>query len=96
MLTTAPDFSATLLLDGRVLVAGGFDFSVNPSGQDGGGTPLASAELYDPGTATWTATASMASPRNRQTATLLPDGRVLVAGGNDGTSAELYDPGTEQ
>ena len=65
-------------------------------------TALASAELYDRGTGTWTAAPNMDTPRADQTATLLPDGRVLVAGGAsviDGTatpamaSAELYDPG---
>jgi N-acetylneuraminic acid mutarotase len=81
--------TATLLLDGSVLVAGGTD-SV--------GFLLASAELYDPGSGSWTATGSMIAARGSHTATLLPDGRVLVAGGNsDGepytlASAELYDP----
>ncbi len=58
--------------------------------------PLASAELYDPASGTWTATGSLSSARRRSTATLLPNGKVLVAGGDDGTttlaSAELYDP----
>ena len=84
---------ATLLLDGRVLVTGGFR-------SDGNGV-LASAEVYDPDTGTWTAAPKMDTPLANQTATLLPDGRVLVAGGMsviDGTarplaSAELYDPG---
>ena len=79
--------------DGRVLVVGGF--------RSGGNGVLASAELYDPGTGTWTAAPNMDTPLANQTATLLPDGRVLVAGGMsviDGTarplaSAELYDPG---
>lgn len=71
-------------------------------GQDSSGTALASAELYDPNTGTWSATGSMASPRVFHTATLLPNGRVLVAGGDlSGTSflgsdvlssAEMYDP----
>src|SRR5438132_11374035 len=47
----------------------------------------------------WTPTGSMATARGVHTATLLPSGRVLVAGGNDGfsvlTSAELYDPVAE-
>jgi hypothetical protein len=79
--------TATLLPDGRVLVAGGYN---GPNGD-----PLASAELYDPGSGTWTATGGMLAPRGGQTATMLPDGKVLVAGCSNGTdvpSAELYDP----
>jgi len=65
----------------------------------GGGT-AASAELYDPSSGIWTATGSMTEARNGLTATLLPDGTVLVAGGigNGGSgplaTAELYDPST--
>ena len=56
-----------------------------------------SAELYDPASRSWTATGRLTVDRAEQTATLLPDGRVLVAGGVvDGApaSAELYDPAT--
>ena len=58
---------------------------------------LASAELYDPVTGTWTTTAQLVRARSVHVATLLPDGRVLVAGGYNDTSgglasAELYDP----
>ena len=61
-------------------------------------TVLASAELYDPASGTWTATGSLATARFYHTATLLPNGKVLVAGGIDNNfiaalaSAELYDP----
>ncbi|HJW23081.1 MAG TPA: kelch repeat-containing protein, partial [Candidatus Limnocylindrales bacterium] len=85
--------AATLLSDGRVLVVGG--------GSDYSGDKfLASAELYDPHTGTWTATGSMADQRNLLTVTLLDNGRVLVAGGFGGhggplASAELYDPKTD-
>src|SRR5204863_549346 len=51
-----------------------------------------SAELYDSATGTWTLTGSMHEPRTWYTATLLPNGRVLVAGGTGNASAELYDP----
>lgn len=80
--------TATLLEDGRVLMAGGW----------GGLKLLASAVLYDPRTGKLTATGSMTTPRVETSATLLPDGKVLVAGGFNGTgwlrSAELYDPQT--
>ncbi len=83
--------TATLLLNGRVLVAGGAPDALQY-------TSLSSAEVYDPATGVWTATASMTSPRQGQTATLLTDGRVLIAGGYDqgyfGPGAELYDPAT--
>jgi N-acetylneuraminic acid mutarotase len=92
--------TATLLRDGRVLVAGGCD---SPDGNCSSLT--ASAELYDPHTGTWTLTGSMHTLRWAHTATLLPDGRVLVAGGAAAdcfnvtctdvqASAELYNPRT--
>src|SRR6185503_10335154 len=59
------------------------------------GGPLSSSELYDPASGTWSGTGSMATARYYQTATLLPSGEVLVAGGdgNSGylTSSERYD-----
>jgi hypothetical protein len=86
--------TATRLLDGRVLVAGGVVAS-----SDGSVDPSTSAELYDPAAGTWAATGSMHERRFDHTATLLTDGRVLVTGGMDGLidapssrSAELYDP----
>jgi len=76
--------TATLLANGTVLVAGG---------SNGSGF-LGSAETYDPATNAWTATnGGMAEGHRGQTATLLPTGKVLLAGGGihrDG--AELYDP----
>jgi N-acetylneuraminic acid mutarotase len=59
---------------------------------------LSSVELYDPGTNTWSAAASMSTPRVWHTTTLLPNGKVLAAGGNDVATqtAELYDPVSDQ
>jgi hypothetical protein len=85
--------TATLLTDGRVLIAGG-----RGAGMSGSGSPFASAELYDARTGKFSATGSMTTVRREHTATLLSDGRVLIAGGTDASerlaSAELYDPHT--
>ena len=89
--------TATTLRDGRVLVAGG---AWTPPG--GGETSVATAELYDPRTGSFTRTGNLITPRSGHTATLLADGRVLVLGGMTSTnvdsmyiySAEIYDPGT--
>jgi hypothetical protein len=79
--------TATLLPNGKVLIAGG-DF-----GDGDGPSPI--AELFDPATGTFTATGSMTYGREQNTATLLPDGSVLIAGGHGNhASAELYDPVT--
>src|SRR5207247_947693 len=60
------------------------------------GSFLTSAELYDPASGTWSVTGSLNTGRDSHTATLLPNGMVLVAGGVNNssylTSAELYDP----
>ena len=82
--------TATLLQNGKVLVAAGF------GGKPHGGFALADAELYDPASGTWAATGFLNVPRFRHTATLLPDGRVLVAAGFEqdfifSTTAEVYD-----
>ena len=59
-------------------------------------TVIAQAELYDPASNTWSDAANLAESRENHTATLLPSGKVLVAGGDNGSrllpSAELYDP----
>ncbi len=93
MTTARENHSATLLGDGRVLLAGGYDF------HDGAGSVQSSAEIYDPKTNSFAPTGSMGSPREGQTATRLRDGLVLIAGGADSTTsavatAELYDPKT--
>jgi N-acetylneuraminic acid mutarotase len=79
--------TTTLLNDGRVLVVGG---------TDGAGTPLASAELYDPALNRWTSVPSMTVARSGHGAALLGNGLVLVTGGSTVTTttntAELYDP----
>ena len=92
MATERASHTATLLADGRVLITGG----AASTASDAGTLSLASAELYDPEAGTFTATGSMADAVVAQTATLLPDGRVLIAGGHDRltdvATAELYDP----
>jgi hypothetical protein len=80
--------TATLLPSGKVLVAGGHNL-------DGGFFhALSGAELYDPLGNTWSAAGDMSTGREYHTATLLPSGQVLVAGGGDYyssfTASELY------
>jgi hypothetical protein len=67
------------------------------AGGQNGTSFVASAELYNPSTATWTTTGSLNTPRIEDTATLLQNGQVLVAAGQDKNynylaSAELYTP----
>jgi hypothetical protein len=99
MATSRFGHRATLLPNGKVLIAGGAD-DISP---DGSYLPVSSAELYDPSSGTFTETGGMATSRFGHTATLLPNGKVLIAGGACDTSpngncspvasaAELYDP----
>jgi hypothetical protein len=87
--------TATLLSNGKVLVAGGWNGNVLSPNER-----LDSTELYDPITQVWTASGNLNVGRFEHRATLLTDGQVLVAGGDDATSfsnslnsAELFDSG---
>ena len=82
--------TATLLADGRVLITGG-----RGSGSGTNSSGLATAELYNPSTGKFTAVAQMTRGRMFHTATLLSDGRVLLAGGNGDKTAELFDTATQ-
>ena len=85
--------AATVLLDGRVLVTGGYTSGL---------LALSSAEIYDPDTDAWSSAGSMSTSRVGHKQILLDDGRILVAGGEDSllgppntpTTTEIYDPTT--
>lgn len=80
--------TATLLNNGKVLIAGGFTGDENS---------LSGAEIFDPATKTFSSAGKMSVSRVSHSATLLPDGRVLIAGGYNGgylDSAEIFDPKT--
>src|SRR5277367_6820470 len=89
MTTPRANHTATLLPSGKVLIVGGVQ-------QTFPNNVLASAELYDPSTGSFTPTGEMSTPRHGHTAVLLADGRVLIAGGQNSTqdlaTAEVYDP----
>jgi N-acetylneuraminic acid mutarotase len=83
-------FTATELLNGNILVAGGYSGAL-------AGPPsfITAAEVYHPATGTWSPVASMNVPRAAAVAVRLPSGKVLVAGGiPSARSAEIYDPAT--
>jgi hypothetical protein len=86
------EYTTTLLSSGDVLITGGWKRPPAESKQP----PFDTAEVYDPVTETLSFTVSMGSPRSDHTATLLPDGSVLVTGGKDGvkslSTAELWIP----
>jgi len=82
--------TATLLPDGTVLVVGGSIESTNENNFDIW-APITMTERYNPVTKQWMPSASMQHARHYHTATPLPDGRVLVAGGG---ASEIYDPET--
>src|SRR5262249_25280656 len=95
-------FSPTLLKDGRVLLSGGY--LMNPNGSRGDALAL----LYDPSTNKFSTTSGITGARGASTASLLPDGTVLIAGGWNSTPwtfpvpppadapTELYNPAADQ
>jgi N-acetylneuraminic acid mutarotase len=98
-LNTARSVESPILLpNGKVLVAGGW--AGEWIGSEFISYPLSSAELYDPATGLWSNTGSLATARQEQPATLLPNGKVLTFGGYGASeeiilnSAELYEPAT--
>jgi hypothetical protein len=89
MLAARIGHTATLLLSGAVMVAGGG--GTGPSSN----VPM-EAELYDPASGTWRRTGPLSASYVGHTATRLPSGRVLVVGASGGIrNTELFDPGSE-
>jgi len=83
--------SADLLIDGKVLVAGGADGWSS-------GDILATVEVFDPINGTWSTIAPMTAPHAAHTSTFLLDGRILIASGYNeewgaSTDTQIYDPG---
>ncbi len=91
--------AATVLANGKVFVTGGRIRDIGYGTTHPGFTPLASAEIYDPATDTWTPTGSLSEPQVGPIALALPNGKVLAFGGrkSDGTFAttQLWDPDSE-
>ena len=93
MVQARAEFGVTLLANGQVLVAGG----CTAYDANGCASTTNKAEIYDPGTGTWKATGALRGARHAMNATLLPSGKVLVAGGATAASdainsSEIYDP----
>ncbi len=94
--------TATLLSNGKVLIAGGIaapDQGIqvfNPFRPRSGEVTMSLAELYDPALSAFSSTTGMTGVRHSHTATLLPNGKVLIAGGSNGAGSlnttELYNP----
>ena len=81
----ADTFAAVTLTNGFILVCGGSDASQGIYYET-------NAALYAPATGTWTSIAGMNEARAGHTASLLPDGKVLVEGGTGDNTSEIYDP----
>lgn len=89
MTTARTGHSATLLPNGKVLIAGGM----------AGNEPIATAEIYDPASGTFSLTGDMRQAQRWHTATLLLTGKVLISGGwsaccSNAVEPELYAPAT--
>jgi hypothetical protein len=89
MTTARVSPSATLLKTNQVLIAGG------SNNANGVAAAISSAELFNTATRTFARTGSMSRPRAGHVAVLLPNGRVLIIGGDTaGNTAEIFDPNT--
>ncbi len=94
-------YAATLLPNGKVLVAGGLAGVIDTSNA---GTPINAAEIYDPQTNRWSAATAMTGSRAMPTDVMLSDGRFMVLGGGSGSlwsptatqTAEIYDHTTNK
>src|SRR3989442_14523614 len=75
MLASRSGHTATLLADGRVLIAGG----------EGSGAPGSTLEIFNPATSSFSAGGTLATPRKNHAAVLLSGGRVMIVGGFDGS-----------
>jgi hypothetical protein len=91
LMSARQEHTATLLADGKVLIAGGETHVINSSDLQA----TATAEVYDATLGSFSPAGLMIISRNAHTATLLPNGATLITGGGlDSSTAELYDPTT--